>query len=417
MSTHTTSRRTAGIALAGAGAITLATMAPATETPRIDAGAVLSVALTAVTNPLQAFIDDVTTQVSITGAQRVNNPIEVAPGDEAAHIAAGLVASVIRTGQGIALAPQQFAALTSAIATGDEATATAAIRDVIDGPLWAADPALLSLWEAAPAPIGGDAGAVWNFREQWRAGAISLEDYIIGKLYPAGTTTMAAAAESPLQTFIADVQNQVSISGATRVNNPQTVPQDQALSHIAAGLAASAIRTVQGLVLAPQQVTKLVTALSGSDKQGASEAIVDLIDGPLWAADPALLSAWEAAPKPIGGEGDYTGAAWNVREQWRTAGNTIESNILDRLDLPKPPKLQDTVKPDLRTVTLTVAAPQAAATTDKGASDQKVTSGNRAEPKKKADANSSGRHRKGTFGAHRDSGATKSKTGDKSSAK
>ena len=422
MTTHTTSRRTAAIALAGA--IAMAALAPATEIPGIAPDSAFSVALAAATNPLQAFIEDVTTQVEISGAERVNTPNPVELADAPAHIAAGLVASVIRTGQGIVLAPQQFSALVSAISSGDDATASAAIRDIIDGPLWAADPTLLSLWEAAPSPIGGEGeptGAVWNFREQWRGAALDLEDFILNALYPASTSGLAAAAATPnpLQAFIDDVKNQVSISGATRVNAMNTVPSEDAASHIAAGLAASAIRTVQGLVLAPQQITKLVTALSTSDEDGASAAIVDLIDGPLWSADPALLSVWEAAPKPIGGEGIGAGAVWQFRESWRTTGNTIESNVLDALKLPKPPKLED------------VTAPKAAATSDvvdkKDASDEKTVTGTTSEPTTKADdtAVSSGRHRKSPFGSHRDRGANTAKTakasdsstGDKSADK
>lgn len=419
MSTHTTSRRTAAIAFAGAGAIALATVAPATAIPGITPDRALSVALSAATNPLQAFIDDVTTQVSISGANRVNHPNPVPLADAPAHIAAGLVASAIRTGQGIVLAPQQFAALVSTISTGDKTTASEAIRDIIDGPLWSADPTILSLWDAAPAPIGGEgepSGAVWDFREQWRGAALDFEDFILGALYPASTSGIAAAvATDPLQAFIDDVKNQVEISGADRVNNPQEVPLANAPAHIAAGLAASAIRTVQGLVLAPQQIAKLAADLSTGDDNAASAAIVDLIDGPLWSADPALLSVWEAAPKPIGGEG--AGAVWQFRESWRTTGNTIESNVLEALKLPKPPKLEDTTgTSSLRTVTLAVTAPKAAAASDvvdkKEARDEKTVTGTTSEPTTKADDTtaSSGRHRKSPFGSHRDGGADTAKT-------
>ena len=226
LTTHTTSRRAAAIAFAGAGAIALATMAPAAASPGIAPGTALSVSLAAATDPIQAFIDDMKTQVTTGGAARVNNPIEVPPAEAPAHIAAGLVASAIRTTQGIVLGPQQFAALVSAIGSGDQATATSAIKDIIDGPLWSADPALLSLWDAAPAPIGGAGtqdGAVWDFREGLRGAAIGLENSILDALYPnAGTSGLAAAAATsdPLQAFIDDVKAQVSIGGAARVNNP-----------------------------------------------------------------------------------------------------------------------------------------------------------------------------------------------------
>ena len=59
LTTHTTSRRAAAIAFAGAGAIALATMAPAAEFPGIAPGTALSVSLAAATDSIQAFIDDV----------------------------------------------------------------------------------------------------------------------------------------------------------------------------------------------------------------------------------------------------------------------------------------------------------------------------------------------------------------------
>lgn len=437
MTTHTTSRRTGAIAFAGAGAIALAALAPVTELPRIAPGEALSVALAATTDPLQAFIDDVTTQVSTSGSVRVNHPVAVPLADAPAHIAAGLVASAIRTTQGIVLGPQQFATLVSAIGSGDETAASAAIKDIIDGPLWAADPTLLSLWDAAPAPIGGEGdytGSVWDFREGLRGAALGFEDFVLGALFPAAGSSglAAAAATDPLQAFIEDVQTQVAIGGAARVNTPVTVPLADAPAHIAAGLAASAIRTVQGLVLGPQQFVKLTTALTTGDQQGASDAIVNIIDGPLFAADPALLSGWEAAPKPIGGQGTYTGAAWQFRESWRTTGNTIENNVLDALKLPPSGKATDTTSTaSLRTVTLAVPAAPAAVQSNpvdtKDASDQKALSGNVSEPTKKADdaPASSGRHRKSTSGVHRDRGTNAAKTakaadsspGDKSADK
>ena len=416
LTTHTPSRRATVIAFAGAGAIALAAMSPAAEISGTAPGAAVPVALAAATDPIESFIVDVMTQVAISGAERVNDANTVPAADAPAHIAAGLVASAIRAGQGIALAPQQFAALVSAISSGDETTASAAIRDIIDGPLWSADPTLLSTWESTPAPIGGEGdytGAVWTFREQWRNANLSFEDFILNALYPESSASglaAAAATPDPLQAFIDDVKNQVSIGGAARVNTPVTVPAADAASHIAAGLAASAIRTVQGLVLAPQQIIKLATALSTGDKPGASAAIVDLIDGPLWSADPALLSVWEAAPKPIGGEGTPTGAVWQFRESWRTTGNSVEINVLDALNLPKPPKLEDTSNAtNLRTVTLAVPAATAATQSDvkddKDVSDPKAVTGTASEPTTKAEdtTRSSGRHRKSTFGSHRDS--------------
>jgi hypothetical protein len=107
LTTHTTSRSAAAIAFAGAGAIALATMAPAAEFPGIAPGTALSVSLAAATDSIQAFIDDVRNQVSISGAERVNAAITVPLSDAPAHIAAGLAASAIRTVQGLVLAPQQ----------------------------------------------------------------------------------------------------------------------------------------------------------------------------------------------------------------------------------------------------------------------------------------------------------------------
>lgn len=213
----------------------------------------------------------------------------------------------------------------------------------------------------------------------------------------AGTTQSVnlTSASDPIQAFIDDVTTQVQSTGADRVNNPNPVGLADAPAHLAAGLAASGLRTAEGISLSPLQVVALASAIASGDQAKAVDAIKNTIDAPLWAADPALLSVWDAAPAPIGGEGSYTGAVWNAREAWRTTGNTVEGTLLDAASLPKPPKLNDVPSTSsVKTVTLSVPTPKAP-----------VRSGNLFTPNKKSDTSGAqpGQQAKGPLSGLRDS--------------
>lgn len=73
----------------------------------------------------------------------------------AADLGEGLAESGVRTVESIVGSPLGLIPIAQAIASGSEEELYIAIRQYIDGPLWAADPTIEGLAKALPAPLGG----------------------------------------------------------------------------------------------------------------------------------------------------------------------------------------------------------------------------------------------------------------------
>lgn len=113
------------------------------------------------------FIQTVISDVKTPGPRAYQQVgLAQAPG----YLAAGLTASGIRAAQGTVLSPLQVIALASSAATGDKQGVSNAIANTVDGPLWAADPTLYAVRDAAPAPVGGPNGFAAGARDQWYQG-------------------------------------------------------------------------------------------------------------------------------------------------------------------------------------------------------------------------------------------------------
>ena len=64
--------------------------------------------------------------------------------------------SAQRTVTGLASTPVGFATAAIALAQGQNNVAAAILKEIVDGPQWAADPAIYALDDLLPEPIGGD---------------------------------------------------------------------------------------------------------------------------------------------------------------------------------------------------------------------------------------------------------------------
>lgn len=129
-------------------------------------------------NEILGFRDDINAQFA--AALGVGSPL---PNENYAwSLAQGVLASVERTAQGAVLAPIGLVAVAQAMASGDSAALYTAIRQYIDAPLWAADPAIDGLATALPASLGGGTdhdpttqapqdGALMTFRNETLWGA------------------------------------------------------------------------------------------------------------------------------------------------------------------------------------------------------------------------------------------------------
>ncbi|WP_059017252.1 hypothetical protein [Mycobacterium sp. M26] len=358
-----------GIALAGATAIALTPVTPVGGQGQPDTAAVNLAALSVPTPSqlLDGYVEAFTYALETGGGARVNNPSPATdPVDALTDLAAGFPAAAVRTLQAIAQTPAAFGSLLTSALSGDHATASATLINIIDAALWANDPALFAMRDALPAPIGGSAGLVMNLREAWRQGGISLESTLLTALgwpnpfAPAVADADAAPPITSLADFVDAVNTAVSLSGAAAYNNPKTVSGlGQAPLYLAAGLVASTVRGLQTLVGAPAVIGTLISKVIEGDQAGALAVLKNIVDAPLWVADPAIFAIRDAVPAPIGGT---TGVAMNARETWRQAGLAITNVVAAVADPASSVAPQQVAKPGAgqvpsatRTVLLSVA--------------------------------------------------------------
>jgi len=270
---------TAGIAIAGASAIAFAPIAPPTTAAKT---ATIPVALTAAYH---------------------QEPPEL------------LALSAQRVIGGLALAPLSPLIAAVALAGSDEELLYAALRQSIDAPLWAVDPALEAIAQILPDELGGgtggestngdDDGALLQFRNE-----------------------VLWAATNDIRSAIADALD----VDADQDENPAAV--------LAEGFVASATNLASGAVLAPLGLIPLAQAIAAGDEENLYRAIRQYIDAPLWIADPAIEAVAQVLPDSLGGGSDGIpsetaddGAFMQIRNDvlWRATERTrtLVANALD----------------------------------------------------------------------------------------
>ncbi|ODQ87526.1 hypothetical protein BHQ18_23230 [Mycolicibacterium flavescens] len=226
------------------------------------------------------------------------------PLDGLSRIGQGFTATGLRVGSAFILTPLGFFEVASAFIEGDTARMLAAIENIVDGPLWAVDPAFYGLRDALPAPLGGPGGAIENFRNQiW----LATEEINAAIADPAGV----------LQNFIDGTLLAAQQPGPVPYA-PVGGPID-GFARIAQGVVATGLRLAQSAVLTPIGVLQLAAAVAQGDTDQALDIIENIVDGPLWVADPALYGLRDALPAPFGGADalveNLRNSAWAVTQQ------------------------------------------------------------------------------------------------------
>lgn len=128
-------------------------------------------------NELLGLRDDINTQFA-----QVLNVDKPWPNDNyVAALAAGLQESAVRSVNGVLLGAAGLVTVAQAMASGDNLQVYKAVKEYIDAPMWAADPAIEGLAEALPDSLGGGTnheptdptgdGAVMQFRNKQLIGA------------------------------------------------------------------------------------------------------------------------------------------------------------------------------------------------------------------------------------------------------
>lgn len=253
--------------------------------------------------------------------------VRVAPGD-AIELAAAqrydtqtvpelFALSAERTVTGLAGTPIGLAAAVIALAQQDDAAARAILEEIVDGPLWAADPAIYALDDILPL-IGGDPD---NFTGE--RGDSVLTQFRYDVLFQAreGLRDALGAGEEAQPTG-----NEVGPAYAA--------------ARLAGGFAESAVRTAVGLAGAPLGLVAIAEAVANGDEEALYVAVRQYIDAPLYVADPVIFAVDDVLPAPYGGDPETNPAAANSSTVtqfradvlWRTTDN-VRTAVAGALDV------------------------------------------------------------------------------------
>ncbi len=203
-----------------------------------------------------------------------------------------LALSAQRTVTGLASAPVGFASAAIALSQGQNLAAQAILKEIVDGPQWAADPAIYALDDIFPAPIGGDAANDPTNPDADSAISQFRADVLI-------------AARDDINEAIADAL----VGSATQPPDNQVSPT-YAAARLGAGLAVSATRAATSAVTAPLGLVAVAQGLQESFETGNNtplyRALQAYIDGPNYVTDPIVFAADDVLPQTIGGDPSTT---------------------------------------------------------------------------------------------------------------
>lgn len=243
MNSRVSSGLTACVAIAGAGAIAITPVVASTPTPPrvVDAQAALMADFTGMNQAGLAFL----------AAQRLADQFVQAP-----------------------FVPLVLAAQ---LAAGDNARLYSQIRQIVDSPVYVADPVIEAIAITLPEGFGGGSDHVTNTS--------------------AGDGAFMQFRNNELLGFRDAVNAQVA--GALGVS--PTVLNDNYAAELAGGVQESAVRSVNGFVLGAVGLVAVAQAMASGDNLEVYKAVKEYIDAPMWAADPAIEGLAEALPVSLGG--------------------------------------------------------------------------------------------------------------------
>ncbi len=275
MTTRVQKGITAGMALVGAGVV--AAMPVAQEAPEV----------------LRSANADVQLAAALTGTPAEN-----------------LALSAQRTVTALVGAPVGFGTAAIALAQGgpaNNAAAFAILKEIVDGPLYAADPAIYALDDLLPAPLGGDPD---NVQEQ--RGESLITQFRADQLIAARDDIKEAIGDSLGLGTSPDVDNEGPVYAAARLG---------------AGFAASGVRAAQSAVTAPLGLVAVAQGVQTSFDTGNNkplyQALQAYIDGPNYVTDPIVFAVDDVLPQPVGSDPQTNPALMNGSEISRLRGNVL----------------------------------------------------------------------------------------------
>jgi hypothetical protein len=222
-----------------------------------------------------------------------------------------LALSAQRTVTGLASAPVGLATSAIALAQGQSPAAQAILKEIVDGPQWAADPAIYALDDLLPTPLGGDAKNDPTQPDADSAISQFRADVLI-------------AARDDVNEAIADA---LGVGPATQPAGNEVSPT-YAAARLGAGFAVSGVRAAQSAVTAPLGLVAVAQGLQkrldGGGNTDLYLALQAYIDGPNYVTDPIVFAADDAMPTAAGGGDTETNPAkMNGSEISKLRGNVL----------------------------------------------------------------------------------------------
>lgn len=199
--------------------------------------------------------------------------------------------SAQRTATGLVGAPVGVATAAIALAQGgsvNNQAAYAILKEVVDGPQWAADPAIYALDDLLPSPIGGDEFNDPTQPDPDSAIAQFRADQLI-------------AARDDINEAIRD---SLGVGTASQPIGNEVSPV-YAAARLGGGLAVSGLRAAQSAVTAPLGLVAVADgvqkSMNGQGNTALYKALQAYIDGPNYVTDPIVFAADDVTPTALGG--------------------------------------------------------------------------------------------------------------------
>lgn len=174
------------------------------------------------------------------------------------------------------------------------------IRQIVDSPVYVADPLIEAVAITVPNELGGGSDHVTNTSE--------------------GDGAIMQFRNNELLGLRDDINAQ--FASALGVSNWQAL-NDNYTAALAAGLQESATNAVTGAALGAVGLVAVAQAVASGDNLEIYKAVKEYIDAPMWVADPAIEGLAEALPESLGGgtdgegttQGDADGAIMQFRNK------------------------------------------------------------------------------------------------------
>lgn len=169
------------------------------------------------------------------------------------------------------------------------------VRQIVSAPAIVVSPTAEAFAQVLPSPVGGTDGDPWNNT----AADGAIVDFVDHVLRPASDAINAQIA----QALHAYPDTGTPLPDPSQAGPPANLFQGAVT--LAFGVGGTAVRALQSVVVSPLAVARLAILATGAVITGNNKslylAVRDIVDAPLWAADPTIDALAKVLPRPVGG--------------------------------------------------------------------------------------------------------------------